>query len=113
MPTPFHARFREHSPGDPMPVEPDRAVWVLTVGNQTPSCIRASDVDWRNTTDTLRDVVLAWAPVVETENPLNAAYDAGLEDAARFLESQPDTGISYPTLSRHAKSIRSMKNNAP
>jgi hypothetical protein len=46
MPTPFHARFREHSPGDQMPVEPDRAVWVLTVGNQTPFCIRAGGVDW-------------------------------------------------------------------
>lgn len=65
MSTFFSAAFREHSPGDPMPVAPDRAVWVLTVGNNTPFCTRAGKINWTNADDILDDIVLAWAPVVE------------------------------------------------
>ena len=71
MSTFFSANFQEHSPGAPMPIAPERAVWVLTVGNSTPFCIRAGDLDWTNTDDRMRDIVLAWAPVVknkETDN---------------------------------------------
>jgi hypothetical protein len=34
---------------------------------------------------------------------------AALEEAAKYLEDQPDNGVSYPTIWRHAAAIRALK----
>lgn len=124
MATPFSATFMEHPPGSPMPVDSDRAVWVLTVHNSAPFCTRAGKVNWQNTDDFTDDVVLAWAPVVANgeerrpdmtdEEIVRTIHDAAvaLEQAMRAAEAagiRVEAEIRYPPIVGPDKGRRSRK----
>ena len=91
------SRLMEHAPGAPCPVPPDTPVWVLTVGNSGPFCIRAGRINWANASDMLEDIVLAWAPVVEpqeTKSTQTVTAPARLIEGDNRLSLCPATMIA-------------------